>query len=200
MNTNNETIIELRNDFKISIDLEYADQLFFKFDSDIELFFNNLDVSQRSFEESAQELSRIFMNTLSDNIVFIYEQVEAGFLYQIEYGHDFWHIHQSAAFDAVNNLVWKYFGSEEEDYEMSYFFEFDFVSNDSIFIKRNIEKNFYSVPKTSYVLDICYDEYVDAYSLEINKNSLAIAFDLCGLGVELAILDMIVRDYNSYQD
>ena len=82
MNTNNETIIELRNDFKISIDLEYADQLFFKFDSDIELFFNNLDVSQRSFEESSQELSRIFMNTLSDNIVFIHEQVEAGFLYQ----------------------------------------------------------------------------------------------------------------------
>jgi len=199
MNTNNETIIELRNDFKISIDLEYADQLFFKFDSDIELFFNNLDVSQRRFEESAQELSRIFMNTLSDNIVFIHEQVEAGFLYQIEYGHDFWHIHQSVAFDAVNNLIWKYFGSEE-DYEMSYFLEFDFVCNDSIFIKRNIGKKFYSVPKTSYVLDIFYDEYVDAYSIEIDNKSLGIAFDLCGLGVELAILDMIVRDYNLYQD
>lgn len=199
MKINNETIIELRNDFKISIDLDYADQLFFKFDSDIELFFNNLDVSQKRFEESAQELSLIFMNTLSDNIVFIHEQVEAGFLYQIEYGHDFWHIHQSAAFDAVNNLVWKYFCSEE-DCEMSYFFDFDFVINDSIFIKRNIEKKLYSVPKTSYVLDICYDEYVDAYSIEIDKNSLGIAFDLCGLGVELAILDMIVRDYNLYQD
>ena len=199
MKNNNETIIELRNDFKISIDLDYADQLFFKFDSDIELFFNNLDVSQKRFEESVQELSRIFMNTLSDNIVFIHEQVEAGFLYQIEYGHDFWHIHQSAAFDAVNNLVWKYFCSEE-DFEMSYFFEFDFVINDSIFIKRNIEKKLYSVPKTSYVLEICYDEYVDAYSIEIDKYSLGIAFDLCGLGVELAILDMIVRDYNSYQD
>jgi hypothetical protein len=199
MNNNNETIIELGSDLKITIDLDYADQLFFKFDSDIDVFFNSLDVGHRSFEDSAYDLGRIFMTTLSDNIVFIHGQVEAGFLYQVEYGHDFRYIHESVAFEAVNNLIWKYFGSEE-DYEMSYFLEFDFVCNNSIFIKRNIEKKFYSVSKTSYVLDICYDEYVDAYCIDIDKNSLGIAFDLCGLGVELAILQMIVRDYNFNQN
>lgn len=189
----NEPEVEIRSDLKIQNDFEQADQLFFKLENDIGDFFDKLDISQESFEESAYNLGQIFQTTLSNNIIYIYKQIESGFLYQIEYGHDFRQIHESIVFEAVNSLIWRYFGSEE-DYDICNYLSFDFISNNSIFIKNNIFKKFYCVSKTFYVLDISFDEFVDAYCVDIDANSLSIAFDLCGLSVELAIVEMVVQE------
>ena len=168
-------------------DIVYADMMSGLYD-DIENFFAKLDIRQKTFEDSANELKHIFLETISNNTEYIYGQVGSKFLSWIECERSIDLIIETSVFSAINHLISVYF--IDDDMERNYF-QVDFLSNDSIHIKRNIGKAFYGVARTSFVLEVDYEAYVDNCFVEIEEKYLKIAFDLFGVSVELAIIGML---------
>lgn len=191
-----KTKFDISSVVKHKNDLGYADQLFFKLYRDIEDFFDKLDIGQKKFEQSANDLRQIFLATLYDNVDYINKYVETGVLNQVEYGNskNFNFIQDSLVFGAVNRLIWEYFGNEKKC-SICYYLNFNFISNKSMLIKNSIFKKFYSISNTKFVLDIFIDEYYESNYVNMDKSLLIVAFDLCGVSVELALVEMLLNLY-----
>ena len=87
-----------------------------------------------------------------------------------------------------------YYGNGKNG-SICYYLNIKFISNKLKLIKNSIFKKFYAISNTKFVLDIFISEYYELNYVNMDENLLIVAYDLCGVSVELALVEMLLNLY-----